>query len=88
MSSLPTEIINKHPFTNYIEYLYADCYEEDYNPYYAENWLDNYCFYYSFSEWYFMYRRIHNLEKYVLTPNKLIIGAEYLHTYSYYNSYR
>ena len=28
--------------TSYITYLIEECYEEDYDPYYAENWLDNY----------------------------------------------
>jgi len=39
-----------------IKYLIEDYYEEDYNPYIAENWQDNYCFQYSFTEWYYLYR--------------------------------
>jgi hypothetical protein len=39
-----------------IKYLIEDYYEEDYNPYTAENWQDNYCFQYSFTEWYYLYR--------------------------------
>ena len=43
----------------YIKYLFDDCYLEDYNPFYAEGWHDNYCYCYNytFSEWYFLYRK-------------------------------
>ena len=37
----------------YMKYLIKECYEEDYDPVYAETWLDNYCFEYTFVEWYF-----------------------------------
>ena len=56
---LPNEILDiifsyverpKH--SKMIKYLVEYGYEEDYNPYTAENWRDNYCFQYSFYEWY------------------------------------
>ena len=74
------------PIHNYIKYLIEECYKEDYDPYYAENWLDNYCYQYTFSEWYFLYRRkmkLHhqhiklNEYPYKNTPVKLIIGSAY-----------
>jgi hypothetical protein len=46
-----------HVFASYLKYLIHECYEEDYDPYYAENWLDNYCYEYTFAEWYFLYRK-------------------------------
>jgi hypothetical protein len=42
---------------DYIKYLFEDCYQEDYNPFYAESWCDNYCYDYTFSEWYFLLRK-------------------------------
>lgn len=64
----------------YMRYLVEECYEEDYDPYMAETWRDNFCHQYSFSEWYFMYRRLwHNprkQKKYSHTHEKLIIGHE------------
>ena len=66
MIYLPNEIINlilsfiERPLTNkIIKYVIEDCYEEDFCPYTAENWHDNYCFEYSFKEWYFLYRKNH-----------------------------
>jgi hypothetical protein len=68
----------------YLKYLINDCYEEDYDPFYAESWYSNYCFEYTFSEWYFLYRKqkIQYKEKekgkpkiYKHTPDKLIIQA-------------
>ena len=62
----------------YIKYLINDCYKEDYDPFYAESWYSNYCFEYTFSEWYFLYRK-HKIQekgkgkKYKHTPDKLII---------------
>ena len=48
---LPNEIINlifsfiQRPLTNKImKYVIKDCYEEDFDPYTAEYWFDNYCF--------------------------------------------
>jgi hypothetical protein len=63
-----------HPFTSYLKYLIHECYEEDYDPYYAENWLDNYCYEYTFAEWYFLYRKKTKLNHYKHTPTKLKIG--------------
>jgi hypothetical protein len=61
---LPNEILNlifsfiQRPLTNKImKYVIEDCYEEDYDPYTAEYWYENYCFEYSFKEWYFLYRK-------------------------------
>jgi len=57
-----------HPFVSYLKYLIIDCYEEYYDPYYAENW-------------YFLYRRFKlrkNKSKfYKHTPIKLIIGSDF-----------
>ena len=66
---------------HYINYLFEDCYLEDYNPLYAEFWYDNYCYDYTFSEWYFLYRknRIYKGKKnpkYKHTPSKLLIGID------------
>jgi hypothetical protein len=69
----------------YIKYLISDCYEEDYDPFYAKNWLDNYKYEYTFAEWYFFYRKRFKLTQFDVinkkviyrhTPNKLIIGSE------------
>ncbi len=63
MVYLPNELINiifsyverpKHE--KIMKYLIEDCYQNDYNPYTSENWSDNYCFEYSFVEWYSLYR--------------------------------
>ena len=63
-------------FSYYIKYLIIDCYEEDYDAYYAETWRDNYCYDYTFKEWYFLYRRKMKLNNYKHTPAKLIIGSD------------
>ena len=54
MIYLPNEIINKifsfleRPATNKImNYVIEDCYKEDYCPYTAEYWYDNFYFHYS-----------------------------------------
>jgi hypothetical protein len=47
----------KYQLNNYINYLFEECYQEDYNPFYAEGWYDNYCYDYTFSEWYFLLRK-------------------------------
>ena len=71
----------RNPIASYVNYLITDCYEEDYDPMYAEYWHDNFCFQYTFSEWYFIYRKRFQLSKtkknhYQQTPAKLIIGAD------------
>jgi hypothetical protein len=66
-----------NPFVSYIKYLINECYEEDYDPHYAESWRDNYCYEYTFVEWYFLYRRRKmNHKKYKHTPIILIIGSD------------
>ena len=40
-----------------MKYVIEDCYKEDYDPYTEEYLHDNYCFEYSFVEWYFLYRK-------------------------------
>lgn len=93
MTYLPNEIINiilsymerpKH--SKLIKYLISDCYEEDYDPYTAEYFYDNFCFEYSFYEWYYLYRwngklggkisRKKNIYKYKHTPEILTIGID------------
>lgn len=100
MVYLPNEILNivfgyverpKHSMM--IKYLINDCYENDYNPYTAENWNDNYCFQYTFCEWYYLYRtqtklgcvtKTNNEKKYIQrnkykhTPKFLLIGIDKL----------
>ncbi len=63
MVYLPNEVVNiifsyveRPRHAKLIKYLIEDCYEEDYNIYTAEKWSDNYCFEYSFIEWYYLYR--------------------------------
>jgi hypothetical protein len=46
-----------NPITSYIKYLIHECYEEDYDPYNSDMWYDNYCYEYTFVEWYFLYRK-------------------------------
>ena len=61
----------------FMKYLIHDCYEEDYDPLFAEFWYDNHCFTYSFSEWYFLFRKKLAIKnKYKLTPSKLFVGAD------------
>lgn len=85
MKELPDEIVsfilsfveNPRPITNgIIKYLIYDCYEEDYDPYTAETWRDNFCYEYSFYEWYFMYRRKMNNNIYEHTPETILIGSD------------
>jgi len=90
----PNEILNiifsyverpKH--ANMILNVIKNGYKEDYNPFTAEQFTDNYCFQYHFSEWYYLYRiqtklgginTKHNIKKnnqlYKHTPNLLLIG--------------
>jgi hypothetical protein len=67
-----------HPLFVYLNYLITECYEEDYNPYYAETWRDNYCFHFTFAQWYFIYRKYafckRNECKYKHTHEHLLIG--------------
>jgi hypothetical protein len=72
-----------HPIAEYLNYLINYCYDEDYNPYKFEYYTDAYKYNYTFNEWYFYYRKIWRLkntklDKYKLTPYKLIIGSEIL----------
>ena len=71
---------------NYINYLFEDCYLEDYNPFYAEGWYDNYCYDYTFSEWYFLLRKrlnynsskiVTKINKYKHTPAEIIIRTSF-----------
>jgi|LakMenE18May11ns_1017448.scaffolds.fasta_scaffold9760205_1 hypothetical protein len=71
---------------DYIKYLFEDCYQEDYNPFYAESWCDNYCYDYTFSEWYFLLRKRLNynssksrtkINNYKHTPTKIIIRTSF-----------
>ena len=71
---------------HFMKYLIHDCYEEDYDPLFAEFWYDNYCYDYTFSEWYFLYRKRLNynstktktkINKYKHTPSKLTIRISY-----------
>lgn len=92
MPYLPNEIINiilsyverpKH--AKIIKYLIDDCYKEDYDPFWSENYRDNYCVDYDFYEWYYLYRYqfkldglINNIKKYKYkhTPKILTIGSD------------
>ena len=71
---------------NIMKYVINDCYKEDYDRYTAEDYYDNYCFQYTFSEWYFLYRKRLNynssksktkINKYKHTPDKLVIQISY-----------
>jgi len=67
----------------YMKYLIQDCYEEDYNPYDYETIHDEYTYRYTFTEWYFHYRKLWKLNvtkvnKYKLTPDHLIVGIDIL----------
>ncbi len=78
-----------------MKYLIEDCYKNDYNPYIAENWYDNYCFEYTFYEWYFLLYRIQarlggalkrhkikkNIYKYKHTPEIILVGHDKLGYY-------
>lgn len=91
MVYLPPEILNiifsyvpRPPTNKLIKYLINDCYEEDYDPYYSETWYDNYCYNYTFKEWYFLYRKwlvinIHNKKRvYKHTPYPTYVGTDKL----------
>ena len=85
MIYLPNEIINKifsfleRPATNKImNYVIEDCYKKDYCPYIAEYWYDNFCFHYSFTEWYFLYRKgyLYSRKIYRHTPSIILVGYD------------
>ena len=88
MPYLPNELIDlilsyveRPQHAKIIKYVIEDCYEEDYDPYTAEYWYDNFCFEYTFVEWYFLYRknRIYKREKnpkYKHTPKIILIGND------------
>ncbi len=64
---------------HFMKYLIHDCYEEDYDPLFADFWYDNHCFSYSFCQWYFLFRRKlarQNNIKYKHTPSKLFVGGD------------
>ena len=87
MLYLPNEIINiilsfveRPQHSKIIKYVIEDCYKEDYDPYTAEYWYDNYCFEYIFVEWYFLYRKNHiyyrvKNPKYTHTPEIILVGG-------------
>ena len=60
---------------SYMKYLIEECYLEDYDPYYAEFWYDNYSYQYSFKEWYFLYRKKFKKNNYKYTHPVLIIAS-------------
>jgi hypothetical protein len=88
MTYLPNELINlilsfveRPQHSKLMKYIIEDCYEEDYDPYTAEYYNDNFSFEYTFVEWYFLYRknRIYKGKKnpkYKHTPSKLLIGID------------
>jgi hypothetical protein len=90
MPYLPNELINiilsfveRPQHSKIVKYIIEDCYEEDYDPYTAEYWYDNFCFEYTFVEWYFLYRknRIYKREKdpkYKHTPKIILVGSDLL----------
>lgn len=79
MSLIANSLVDSTLLPKYMKYLIEDCYEEDHNPFTSETWRDNYCYEYTFSEWYFMYRkRWHH-------PKKLNIKKEITNKYSHTN---
>jgi hypothetical protein len=79
-------IIEKTNIYKMINSLIVDGYEEDYDPYSADTYYDNYCFRYTFYKWYFLYRKykLHyyydyglNKNKYHLTPIPLLVGSDH-----------
>lgn len=90
MKYLPAEIVNyiflfvQGPTNKLMKYVIEDCYEEDYDPYTAEYLHDNFCFEYSFIEWYFLYRKNYIYKrkkeaKYKNTPRLIPVGHEKLY---------
>ena len=86
MRYIPLEIqniilsyIERPPTNKLIKYVINDCFTEDHDPYYAENWYDNYCFSYTFCEWYFMYRKKwvnKKIRMYEHTPSIILVGFD------------
>lgn len=86
MVYLPNEILNivfsfvPRSLTNkLIKYVIKDCYEEDYDPYYSETIYDDYRYYYTFKEWYFLYRKLFILKRkniYRHTPYPTFVGTD------------
>ena len=77
-SFVPRQLINK-----IMKYVIEDCYEEDYDPYDydAEYWYNNFCFEYSFIEWYFLYRKNYIYKrkrnvKYKHMPSIILVGYD------------
>jgi hypothetical protein len=65
---------------HFMKYLIHDCYEEDYDPLFAECWYDNHCFSYSFCQWYFLFRKkLARQTKYKLTPSKLFVAVTFIY---------
>lgn len=89
MVYLPSEILNyiflfvQSPTNQLMKYVICDCYEEYYDPYTAEYIHDNYCFEYSFKEWYFLYRKNHiykrlRISRYKHTSKIILVGNDKL----------
>lgn len=73
--------VQRPPTNKMIKYVIEDCYENDYDPYTAETWYEDFCFQYSFIEWYFLYRKNYicnckKNEKYKHTPKIILVGYE------------
>lgn len=106
MIRLPQEIINKifsylreiPPTYELMKYVIQECYEEDFDTdadLYEEHeidYYDNYCFQYSFYEWYFFYRKNYirskaklnrNNKKYYHTPKIIHVGYDKLDPSNY-----
>ncbi len=91
MVYFPPEIINiilsfiERPLTNkLIKYLIKECYKKDYNPYYFTSFLDDYRYQYSFTEWYFLYRKwwvLKNKQTYQHTPYPTYVGTDKKYKY-------
>ena len=86
MKYIPIEIQNiifsyvqRPPTNKLMKYIINDCYEKDHDPYYVEHWYDNYCFDYTFSQWYFMYRKrwiLKKDKKYKHSPTIILVGFD------------
>ena len=70
------------PTNELMKYVIQDCYKKDFNSYYGEF----YCYFYSFQEWYFLYRKNDMYKgktdvKYQHTPKRIPIGFEKMTIY-------